>query len=65
MSHRGPGVGNKEVQLIRGSKGIEGSGRDGTKNEIRKVLLVLRYALILPLDTTVLFLKEVATRWKR
>jgi len=38
-SHRGSDMGNKEAQPIRGSKRREGSGRDGTKNEIRKIYL--------------------------
>jgi len=38
LSHRGPDAGNKEVQLITGSKRTEGGGREGTKNEIRKIL---------------------------
>ena len=38
LSHGGPDTGSKEVQLIRGSKRTERSGRDGTKNETRKIL---------------------------
>jgi len=32
FSLRGPDMGNKEVQPIRGLKNMEGSGRDGTKS---------------------------------
>jgi len=38
LSHIGLDSGNKEVQPIRGSKRTEGSGRDGKKNKIRKIL---------------------------
>jgi len=38
LTRRGPDTGNKEVQPIRGWKRTEGSDRDGTKNEIRKIL---------------------------
>ena len=31
-------LGSKDLQPIRGSKRIKGSGRDGTKNEVRKIL---------------------------
>jgi len=38
LSYIRPAVSNKEGRLIRGSTRTEGSGREGTKNEIRKIL---------------------------
>ena|SRR6218665_3012341 len=38
LSHKGPDMGNKEVQPIRGSKRTEGSGRECRQNEITTIL---------------------------